>query len=56
MLVFRFYLKIYKRELPYIKLEQTNVKLKTYDGYIMKPCGEINVELNYGSVIKEVQH
>lgn len=43
---------VYERELSYTKLEQTNVKLKTYDGSIMKPCSKISVELNYGNVKK----
>lgn len=41
---------VYERELPYIKLEQIDIKLKTYDRSIMRPCGGINVELQYGSV------
>lgn len=36
-----------KEKLPHIRINPTILKLRTYDGSIIKPTGEIEVKLRY---------
>jgi hypothetical protein len=40
--------EIVKEKLPHININPTILKLRTYDGSIIKPTGEIGVKLKYG--------
>lgn len=48
-------LKIYEKKFGKVKLEPTYVQLKTYTGQVIKPVGEINVNLEINNTTKVVK-